>query len=79
MTSPSNSPLRLPTRYRGLLAPILPVAARPGERLSQAAARMDQAQTLEREIATLGWRLISDAQLTARSSYALSSDTEPQR
>ena len=64
--SPLPTALDLPSLYSGLLAPILPVAARPGELLSEATARMDQARKLEREIATVERRLRAEPQFNRR-------------
>ena len=58
--------LDLPALYAGLLAPILPIAARPGERLSETTARMDQARVVEREIAALERRLRAELQLNRK-------------
>ena len=48
--------------YAGLLAPLLPVVPRPGERLAQTAARVEHAAKLEREIAALEKRLRAEPQ-----------------
>ena len=58
--------LDLPSLYRGLLVPILPGAARPGESLQEATARVDQARKLEREIATLERRLRAEPQFNRK-------------
>ena len=55
--------LDLPALYAGLLAPILPIVPRPGERLSETTARIDQAHEVEREIAALERRLRVELQL----------------
>lgn len=56
----------LPALYAGLLAPILPIPARPGERLADAAERVDQARKLEREIAALERRLRNEPQFNRK-------------
>ncbi|MEU0772114.1 DUF4391 domain-containing protein [Streptomyces albogriseolus] len=58
--------LDLPGLYAGLLTPILPIATRPGEDLSEAICRIDQARKLEREIANLEKRLRSEPQLNRK-------------
>lgn len=58
--------LDLPSLYAGLLTPILPIAVRPGERLSQAIDRVDQARKLEREITALEKRLLAEPQLNRK-------------
>jgi hypothetical protein len=58
--------LDIPALYAGLLAPILPIAARPGERLSETTARMDEARAVEREIAALERRLRAEQQLNRK-------------
>jgi hypothetical protein len=45
---------------------MLPFLARPGEDVSEATARMDQARKLEREIATLEKRLRAEPQLNRK-------------
>ncbi|MDQ1247711.1 MAG: hypothetical protein QG597_2082 [Actinomycetota bacterium] len=56
----------LPGLYAGLLTPILPITTRPGESMSEATARMDQARKLEREIVTLEIRLRAEPQLNRK-------------
>src|ERR1700722_18806978 len=58
--------LDLARLYAGLLAPILPVVRRPGERLSQTAERMEQAAKLERQITALEKRLRVEPQLNRK-------------
>lgn len=58
--------VNLPGLYHGLLTPILPIAARPGEALSEATARMDEARKLEREISSLEKRLRAEPQLNRK-------------
>jgi hypothetical protein len=58
--------LDLPSLYTGLLTPMLPIAARPGEKVSETTSRMDRARKLEREIATLQKRLNAEPQLNRK-------------
>jgi hypothetical protein len=52
--------------YTALLTPILPIATRPGEDVSEATDRVDRARKLEREIANLEKRLRSEPQLNRK-------------
>lgn len=69
-TSAPRSPLPpavdLPALYAGLLAPMLPIPARPGERLADATDRVDQARRIEREIAGLEKRLRTEPQFNRK-------------
>lgn len=56
----------LPALHQGLLASLLPVSARRGESVSEAAARMDAARKLEREITALERRLRTEPQLNRK-------------
>lgn len=56
----------LPALYAGLLTPILPIPARPGERLADAAERVDQARRIEREIVGLEKRLRTEPQFNRK-------------
>jgi hypothetical protein len=58
--------LDLPSLYAALLTPILPIATRPGEDVSEATGRMGQVRKLEREIANLQKRLRSEPQLNRK-------------
>jgi len=60
------SAIDLPSLYRELLAPLLPVAARAGEPLGDATARVEQARKLEREIDKLERRLRAEAQFNRK-------------
>lgn len=63
---PLPAALDLPSLYSGLLTPMLPVAARPGEPLSEAVARVDQARKLRREIASLERQVQAEPQFNRR-------------
>jgi hypothetical protein len=56
----------LPGLYAGLLTPILPIATRPGEDVSAATARMDQARKLERDVAALEKKLRIEPQFNRK-------------
>lgn len=56
----------LPALYEGLLASLLPVSVRRGESVSEAAARMDAAKKLERDIAALERRLRTEPQFNRK-------------
>lgn len=56
----------LPSLHEALLAGLLPVSARRGESVSEAAARMDAARKLEREITALERRLRTEPQLNRK-------------
>lgn len=58
--------LDLPGLYAALLASILPIQTRPGEAMSEAAGRMEQARKLEREIAGLEKRLRTEPQFNRK-------------
>jgi hypothetical protein len=64
--SPLPQALDLASLYNGLLAPMLPVAARAGEPLAEATERVEQARKLGREIATLERRLRTEPQLNRK-------------
>lgn len=61
-----NGNVDLPALYVGLLSPMLPIAARPGECLATSAERVDQARRLEREIAALETRLRNEPQFNRK-------------
>ena len=70
---PADSPrvplppaIDLPGLYAQLLGPLLPYAMRPGESVSEATGRMEQARKLEREIANLEKRLRVEPQLNRK-------------
>lgn len=56
----------LPALYAGLLAPMLPTPARPGECLANTVDRVDQARKVEREIAALETRLRNEPQFNRK-------------
>jgi len=58
--------LDLPGLYAALLTSILPIPTHPGEDVSEATGRMDQARKLEREIANLEKKLRSEPQLNRK-------------
>ena len=58
--------LDLRSLYAGLLTPMLPIAARPGEDMSETTDRVDQAIKLEREIAKLKKSLRTEPQLNRK-------------
>lgn len=58
--------LDLVSLYGSLLTPMLPMAARAGERLAEATERVGQACKLEREIASLERRLRNELQLNRK-------------
>ena len=64
--SPLPQALDLASVYNGLLIPMLPVAARDGERLAEATERVGQARKLERDIATLEQRIRTEPQLNRK-------------
>lgn len=54
--------LDLPGLYAGLLTPVLPIPTRPGEDMSAATGRVDQAKKLERDIAALEKKVRNEPQ-----------------
>jgi hypothetical protein len=52
--------------YSGLLAPILPITARPGEGVAETVHRIDEVRKLEREIANLETKLRVELQLNRK-------------
>ena len=54
------------TMYTALLEPLTPVAVRPGEDVSEVAARLQTVRTLEREIAALERKLRTEPQLNRK-------------
>jgi len=64
--SPLPQALDLASLYGGLLNPMLPVAPRAGENLTEATGRVDQARKLQREIATLERRIRTEPQFNRK-------------
>lgn len=64
--APLPKALDLPGLYAAILAPLLPVAMIPGERLADTAARIDEARKVEREVAALERRLRTEPQLNRK-------------
>ncbi|NKS22295.1 DUF4391 domain-containing protein [Rhodococcus hoagii] len=58
--------ITLSALYTALLEPLMPVATRPGEDMSEVSARLDTARTLEREIATLERKLRTEPQFNRK-------------
>ncbi|MGB6245825.1 DUF4391 domain-containing protein [Gordonia sp. (in: high G+C Gram-positive bacteria)] len=58
--------IALPDLYTALLEPLTPVAVRPGEDVSEVAARLQTVRTLEREIAALERKLRTEPQLNRK-------------
>ncbi len=64
--APLPPAIDLPGLYAGLLRPILPIAARPGEYLADTIERVDQSRKLERDIAALEKRLRNEPQFNRK-------------
>jgi hypothetical protein len=58
--------ISLPALYTALLKPLTPMAARPGEELSEAAARLETVRKLEREVAALEQKIRTEPQLNRK-------------
>lgn len=63
---PLPTAISLPSLYTALLTPLTPVSARPGEELSDVAARLQAVRKLEREVATLERKLRAEPQLNRK-------------
>lgn len=63
---PLPTAITLPSLYTALLAPLAPVSARPGEEVSDIAARLEAVHKLEREVASLQRKLRTEPQLNRR-------------
>ncbi|AUH68636.1 MULTISPECIES: DUF4391 domain-containing protein [Gordonia] len=63
---PLPTAIALPALYTALLDPLTPVAARPGENVSEVAARLETVRKLEREIAALERKLRTEPQLNRK-------------
>ncbi|MBY6313537.1 MULTISPECIES: DUF4391 domain-containing protein [Nocardiaceae] len=63
---PLPTVITLPALYTALLEPLTPVAVRPGEDVSEVAAKLDAARMLEREIAALERKLRTEPQFNRK-------------
>lgn len=63
---PLPTAISLPSLYTALLAPLTPVSARPGEELSDVAARLQAVRKLEREVTSLERKLRAEPQLNRK-------------
>lgn len=63
---PLPTAVTLPSLYTALLAPLAPVSARPGEEISDVAARLEAVRKLEREVASLERKLRTEPQLNRK-------------
>jgi hypothetical protein len=63
---PLPTAVSLPSLYTALLTPLTPVSARPGEELSDVAARLQAVRKLEREVASLERKLRAEPQLNRK-------------
>lgn len=63
---PLPTALDLPSLYRGLMAPLLPIDSRPGETLREATGRIALARNIEREITALKRQIGAEAQFNRR-------------
>jgi hypothetical protein len=63
---PLPTAINLTALYTALLEPLTPLAARPGEELSEVAARLETVRKLEREVATLERKVRAEPQLNRK-------------
>lgn len=63
---PLPTAVTLPSLYTALLAPLSPVSPRPGEELSEIAARLETVRKLEREAASLKSKIRTEPQLNRK-------------
>jgi hypothetical protein len=63
---PLPTAITLPSLYTALLGPLTPVSTRPGEEVSDIAARLAAVHKLEREVASLQRKLRTEPQLNRR-------------
>jgi len=63
---PLPTAITLPALYTALLQPLTPLAARPGEEMSEVADRLAAVRKLEREIAALERKLRTEPQLNRK-------------
>jgi hypothetical protein len=64
--SPLPAAVDLPALHAAVLTPLMPVTARPNERLSEVSARVSTAQRLEREITALQRKIRTEPQLNRK-------------
>lgn len=64
--TPLPPAINLPSLYAALLEPLTPVSVRPGEGVSNVAARLEAVRRLEREVATLERKLRTEPQLNRK-------------
>lgn len=64
--TPLPTVINLPGLYAALLEPLTSVSARPGEDVSDVAARLDAVRRLEREVASLERKLRTEPQLNRK-------------
>lgn len=64
--TPLPTAVDLRALYSGLLAPMLPIQARPGEHMTATTERLDQVRNVEREIAALETRLRNEPQFNRK-------------
>jgi len=63
---PLPTAITLSALYTALLSPLTPVVARPGEEVSEVAARLEAVRKLEREIAALQRKIRTEPQLNRK-------------
>ncbi|USX44683.1 DUF4391 domain-containing protein [Dietzia kunjamensis] len=63
---PLPTAITLSDLYTALLEPLMPVAVRPGEDMSEVSARLDDTRRLEREIAALERKIRTEPQLNRK-------------
>ena len=63
---PLPTSITLPALYAALLDPLIPVETRPGEDVSEVAARLEKVHKLEREIASLERKLRTEPQFNRK-------------
>lgn len=63
---PLPTAITLPSLYTALLAPLTPVSTRPGEEVSDVAARLEAVRKLGREVASLERKLRTEPQLNRK-------------
>lgn len=63
---PLPTAINLPTLYAALLEPMLPVAPRPGEELSEVTARLQAVRQVERDIAAFERKIRNEPQLNRK-------------